>query len=236
MKKKIYFLLSLLLFTTGCSCEYNLKIENNTFKENINLISTDENDLNAFNRNWQIPIDKDEYNIGTDPDSENTISGKLYNQKLSGNNLQFNYDFSLSEFNKSSAISNCYNTFNVNNYGNRIIISTSQNAICFDKYPTLDTININITVDRTVKSSNADSINGKTYTWILTRSNHNKGINLVLEKDQTNNDNLPSGSNNNINRRKKDYTMYILSGILLIVFLIGYIIYKKITSKDDSID
>ena len=35
MKKRILILITILLLTTGCTCEYNLTIEENTYKEEI---------------------------------------------------------------------------------------------------------------------------------------------------------------------------------------------------------
>lgn len=239
MKKNYLILLILLLSTTGCTCEYNLKIDNNTYSEEVILFADNSNEQSNFNNKWQIPVDKDEYNIGLDIDSNNVISGSIYKSNFSGNKLTFNYDFGIDNYQNSAAVSNCYNKFNVTNYNGSIIISTSPNTICFSKYPDLSSVVVNITVDKPVTSSNADRISGKTYTWNLSNSN-NKSINLVLESsvnynnESNNNNNNNNNENNSINR-KNDYSMYICAVILLIFFLSGYFIFNKIKSKDEAI-
>ena len=42
MRKRIVILLLMLIITTGCTCEYNLKIENGTYKETVVLESSDD--------------------------------------------------------------------------------------------------------------------------------------------------------------------------------------------------
>ena len=74
MKKRIIMLILVIFLTTGCTCEYNLTIDNNTYKEEIVLTSSDSEELTNFNNEWQIPIDKEIYqNISGDPSTETNI-------------------------------------------------------------------------------------------------------------------------------------------------------------------
>ena len=235
MKKRIFIIIVLLLFTTGCTCEYNLSIENNIFKEETKITSSTSNELSSFSTSWKIPTDKSEYNVGLDPESTIEFNSNLYKYNLSGNVLSFKYDFSISDYPNSSAVSNCYNTLNIINRIDSIIISTSKENKCFDNYPNLEALKINIKIDTSVKSHNADVVNGNTYTWNITKNNaNNKPINLVL----TNNNN--SGTNNNQNDKhtteKKDYTLYIFCGILLVIMLCAYFIINKIKNNKDIMD
>ena len=59
----------LLLLTTGCECEYNLTIDGNTYKEEINIIGETNEEIDSFKNNWKIPIDKDKYNSISESDS-----------------------------------------------------------------------------------------------------------------------------------------------------------------------
>lgn len=236
-KKKIIVFMMIILITTGCTCEYNLKIENDSLKEQVILISETTNEKNSFTNKWQIPIYKEDFNIGLDPDNSNLDNTNIYNYKLTNDKLTFDNTFAVSNYYNSTAASICYNQVSINDDYNNLVISTSPNATCFEKYPDLTEVIINITVDRPVTKHNADRVNNKTYTWILSKNNSNKGITLILDNSEKNNNYLPSNSDaNQNNTNKHDYTMYIFSGILLIVFLIGYAIYKKIIGKDDSID
>lgn len=238
MKKRIFIMIIALLFATGCTCEYNLKIDGDTYKEQIKLVSTNQEEASLFNKDWEIPANKEQSNIGEDPSTTDLNINNIYKYNLLNNTLTFNYDFSQNKYQSSLAVAKCYNNLTVTNYENSIIISTPSKAICFDNYPSLDNVIVNITVDKKVISNNADSISGNVYTWKLNKNNaSNKSINLVLN----NSDAKPSsGSSNNDNnpnqKQKKDYTMYIFCGILLIVLLVGYLIFNKIKNKEDAMD
>lgn len=237
--KKIILLIVILLITTGCTCEYNLKIDNNKYSEEIIINAKTVSEKDNFSNNWEIPINKDDYDIGLDTESDDIDYSQIYNYRTSGNSLIFNYDFNRSEYNNSTAVYNCYNKLTATSQSGSTIISTSREVLCFDKYPNLTDVVINITVDRPVKSNNADSVSGNTYTWNINRNNaSNKPINLVLGASE-NNDYVtptPSSSNSSINtEEKKDYSTYILSAILLLLFLIGYAIYNKMKNKEDKI-
>jgi len=240
MKKRILLIISLLLFATGCTCEYNLTIENNTYKEEITLTGETSEETSNFNNKWNIPVDIDEHNKPGDPESNIDFEGDVYKYNLNGNTIKFNYDFTKNEYSKSTAVLNCYNKLTVSNYENSIVISTSSKAECFDKYPPLTSIKVNIKTNKKVTSNNADSINGNIYTWNITKENaNNKPINLVLENQELNKDNggqnLP---NNNLSKKEKksDYIMYIFLGILLVVMLSVYFIINKIKNKSDNMD
>ena len=238
MSKKIYILLIILLFTTGCTCQYNLKIDGNTYQEELTLNASTREELNQFNNNWQIPIDKDIYFCG-DEDTNVSKESELYKTQLTGNRLTFSHEFNRSDFQNSTAAAICYDKLTVSNYSNSTVISTSKIAQCFENYNSLSNLVINITVDRPVKSNNADSVSGNTYTWNINRNNaSNKPVNLVLGASE-NNDYVtpaPSSSDNSTNiEPTRDYSMYIFSAILLLVFLIGYAIYKKMKNKEEKI-
>lgn len=239
MKKRIIYLIIIILSLTGCTCEYNLNIKDDIFSEEIILNGNGE-ETSLFNQKWQIPIDKEVYNnLSGDPSSNIDIENDIYNYKVSGNKLLFNYDFSIHELNNSTAISNCYKTATANYFQDRIILSTSSEVLCFDKYPNLDKLVINITVDRPIISHNADYKNGNIYTWNITKNNlSNRPINIILNNEDTSNDDINTGNNNpnNVENNQEDYTLYIFCGILLIILLLGYFIIIKIKNKEDNMD
>ena len=171
MKKRILLIITILLFTTGCTCEYNLTIDDNIYKEEIILTGESSDEIATFNNDWKVPIDKDIYNLGLDPSTKSTDQSDLYNYKLRGSNLTFTYDFTKSQFENATSVSSCYDKLTVSNYGDSLVISTSQKVLCFDKYPPLTNIKVNITVTSEVINNNADSIKGNTYTWNITRDN-----------------------------------------------------------------
>lgn len=239
MKKRIILLIMILLLNTGCTSEYNLTIDNNVYQEKVNINGITSDELSNLNRDWQIPIDKDEYNnISGDPSSEIKITGDTYSYNVSGNNLTFNYDFTRSTLNNSTAISICYDKATITNYEDSIVISTSSKVTCFNKYPYLTSIKVNITTDKSVTSHNADSVNGNTYTWNINKGNStDKSINMIINNQEDDSQSqTTTGNNTNIEseNKSKDYTLYIFCVILLIVLLLGYFIFKKIINKNND--
>lgn len=238
MKKRIIVLVISLLFMTGCTCEYNLTIDNNTYKEKIIFSGTTNDEINYFKNEWTIPVDKDEYNnISGEPGSKIEINSDIYQYQLIGNNLTFNNNFTRSSLNNSTAISICYDKVTIQNYEDSIVISTSSKVQCFNKYPTLTNIKIDITTDKPVKKHNADSVNQNTYTWNISKNDsESKSINMIINNrsEESSSENEPNQKENkNI---KKDYSLYIFCGILLIVILIGYLIITKIKKNNDDLD
>ena len=238
--KKALMMIGILIITSGCTCEYNLKIENNTYSEEVILIATTTSEKEEFNRAWKVPIDKDTYNIGLDTEETGSDNDEYYDNKIVGNRLIFSHDFNKSDYSKSSAVSNCYNSLSISNSSDKIIISTSKEVKCLDDYPNLTELKINITTNNPVKTHNADSISGNTYTWNINKNNaNNKSINLILvnENNSVSNTTTTVASNNTItpDKPRKDYSMYIFSAILLAVMLTVYAIYNKRKNKEEKI-
>lgn len=232
--KKLLLLISILLLT-GCTCEYNLNIDNLTYQEEIIIKGENEEEINNLNQEWEIPIDKEEYNIGGDEDTILSSNIDTYKYQFINNTLKFNYDFTKNSIINSSAISSCYNKITVVNYDNKTIISTSPKINCFSKYPNLTKLTVNIKTDKLVINHDADSVNGNVYTWNFTKStSSDKAINLTFEPLP--NEQKPTSSSSSIvpnNSSKNDYTLYIFSAILLVVMLSGYFIFNKIKNKND---
>ena len=228
----------ILLLTTGCTCEYNLIIDGNNYKEEVIITAETSDEISSFNQKWEIPIDKDEYEKISGFDNETEVDSKIYKYKLSSNKLIFNNDFYLGNISKSTAVYNCYNKLTISNYNNTTIISTSPKANCYDKHPPLTRVKGNKKVDRDVISNNADSVNGNTYTWIITRENaESKAINMIVDNSDEEND-LPSSSinKNNTTSKKNDYTIYIFLIVIVLIILIGYKWFKNFKERNNNID
>ena len=104
---------------------------------------------------------------------------------------------------------------------------------------------MNITIDPKIYKlnyTNSTNINNNTYTWYLDKNNCNDGeIILTLDKinkmdnEIINPDNSEEDKKNQQNK-KNDYTIYIFCGILIILILLGYHIFKKMKNKSESFD
>ena len=224
MKKNILIIV-LALILTGCTAEYTLTINEGVYSEKVSIIGDNNDETASFNNDWVVAVDKDIYNLQGDSETT-TVPEDIYEYKIKGNSLTFSYDFNIKNINNSSAISNCYNVFNINKYEDRIVISTDENITCFDKNPTLNDVIVNIITDKEVLSNNADSVDGNKYIWHLTNTNSkSKSINMLMVNDA---EDIISGTGNS---NKKDYSMYIFCGILLLCVLIGYLIFNILKIK-----
>lgn len=204
MKLKNYILtIACLLFITGCTAEYNIKIN----KKNINELSAI---LNFDKNTW----DNDEYLYGGEKykdriddliklprpiykdanvnpyDEYNKIEGiEYYKQTLISNNkeygIKYEYKIPIEKYKDSSNIATCYQTVNIINSEDSFSIETSNEFNCFKYYEMLDEVVINITTsgDYEVVISNADKVNNGKYTWIINKDNaYNKPIEIELKK------------------------------------------------------
>lgn len=237
MKKRIIPLIIILLLTTGCTCEYNLTIDGNTYKEKITIIGENSEEITSFNNNWQISINKEDNNTPGDPESNPENDGNIYKYNLSGDKLTFNYDFIGNEFANSMAVSNCYDKLTITNYNQTTIISTSPKAKCYEENPPLTNVKVTIKVDRKVISNNADSISGNTYIWNITKENaSSKSINLVLDNNKENTLSSSQMENNEITSKKNDYTICIFLIIIVLIIFLGYKWFMKFKDKNNNID
>lgn len=239
MKKRIIVLIMILLLTTGCTCEYNLKIDGNKFSEEIIITAENAEEKNYLDAEWQISTDRDEFERFGDSSTKTENQEDNYNYKVNSDNLTLNYDFTKTGLMSASSVTRCYNKLTITTHENSTIISTSKQANCYSNYPDLSNLVINIEVDRPVISHNADNIKGNIYTWNITKENaEDKAINLVL--DDTVKPEPSSSSSKDLdgekNKKSKDYSLYIFSAILLVVMLGVYMVFNKIKNNQDKMD
>lgn len=189
--KKIYISLICIFLLSGCSIEYNLSV-NNKIEENI-ISDSDNVDLYKLYKNSKIASLYSEYKSSYYYYSDNIEDENfsLYKVKDISNSskykLGFSYDFDISNYYNSTAVNRCYRYFSVSKEGNNVSILTSSSFNCFDYYEELEKVTINITSYYDVVQSNADQINGKKHTWIITPENaSNKPIIFVYDESKKN--------------------------------------------------
>ena len=245
MKKKLLVLIIIVLFTTGCTCEYNLKIDDNDYIETVRINADNDEELNRFNTNWKVPTDKEEYNSGEDAGATQTYKSDLYEYQLSNSTLTFTHTFDRKDIASSSAISNCYDMVTVKRYNGALILSTGTKVKCFNAYPGLNRVTITITTDKKVVSNNADYVSSNSYIWYLEKSTTSKSINMTIDdtdESETGEIVTPTTPGGNEKEKEpkeekeKDYTFYIFALILLIVLLVGYYLYNKMKQKNEEMD
>ena len=236
MKKK-FLLLILLFLVTGCSANYDIEIYNNTVKEDMGYfdsISSDWDSEVQYGLTYRELVDSSinyPYPIfdTTVVDENDTIKldGVLYydnraihDENRLGQELSY-HNFTLDNFSDSSIVKNCYKYFNIIEENNNIILSTSVENACFDKYPNLDYITVNLKTNHKVVSSNADIVDGYHYTWNLTRENQDDAAIMITIKK---NEYIFNYENEFV---KKIIYSAIFIGIILIISGIIYLYFKN---------
>lgn len=208
MKKKILILIMLLFIICGCNAEVDIKIDKYSINEEITIndyvnenISKD--DILLKYRKY-IPVDGNIILSDTDPDER--YSGIKYYTRTSndignGYSLIYKYNHNFENYYNSSFVKNAFKStyINYDKVDDKIIVSSDSNGIVlFEQYKDLNTIKVNLISDYEVITSNADSYDGKVYTWNFSRYN-NKGIyieynvNKYIKDDSTGN----NGNNSN---------------------------------------
>lgn len=185
---KFYWLIVMCLFLlTGCSATYDLYIgdrltddifvfEDNDVLNDLDYYDMyDENDDNLNSLSYQIFSLEKGFNYDRQEIAKDDVSGYRYN-----------YTYSYDRFNEKSMINDCYQEIKISRK-DKIVIETSDEFNCFDKYTMLDNVDVNIHYNGVLISTNADNYDNGVYTWNITKDNYlNKKIYLELEISKEN--------------------------------------------------
>lgn len=236
MKLKYSIIIFILVFFTACSVEYDINIDDNVkekfqiYEDNNEKIS---NDIYGGKYANSLPFDVRLAQIIDYPqavlsnqivdiyDLKNEIEGTIYYKKdlideeqKYGINMET--EFNLIDLPYLKSVRQCYAKFNVDIEEDKLSIFTSEENLCFENYPILDKININLNInfkeDFEVVENNATIVDGNKYTWVIDKNNYkNQPINIVVDRMPENN--------------KKENISIILLIVCGIVLAIGGIIF-----------
>ena len=242
-RKKLILAIFVALFTTGCTVDYNLLIEDNKIKETTTFhqdsSDTDEKSYMYSQYLEEYPIYIDEEYLYYDPNKKvegNTYYDKSITDDSNGYNATYKAELKLKEYNRSrffnEAFANRSSGYDKNEGCYYII---ADNLKIFEQENNINHINVSINiVGYKVIESNQDSVNNNIYTWSFDRSNKERSIVLRLKKDNSNVEVKPSNNDKNDTIKKESkYTMYIFYGILLLIIIIGYLIFRKMKQSND---
>lgn len=211
MKK---LLLVLLLLITGCSGQWNLKIDNDYVDEDVSLsfprdASSDQLFRNQTSESISVYGGNEKYKMDKKEDGSNY-------------NVNYSYRHDILKFGKSNFMIKCFSSNNITDDGEIINIETSDrfNCINLDDGAYLNEVKFNITTDLEVVSNNADEIIGNKYIWVFDSDNYeNKNINIKIKKDNSLSKKIVDGISN--------YFVIIIVIILIIVFFILFLMHIK---------
>ena len=232
--KRLVWMLLLLLLVTGCEAEYNLTINKATIDEqfqiyekdpnkwdsNVELFSLSFKDVINNNLQYKTGIYIDEQLNDTEEDNNNYIfykPVKINTKEKLG--ILYKYKFSVDRYEKAYFPNNCFDNIKVYQEKGNIILSTSKGFNCLEKEYNLSSLTINITTKYEVLNNNSDTVDGRTYKWIINEDNYqDKNIYIKVNTKKLSNVKINSDKENDI--VKLFLTFGVAIAILLIIVII----------------
>jgi len=224
MKKILVFFL-ILFVTSGCDVKYDLTIDKDTYKETVNIIEQNNNNLELTNKTMfeiylkkPIPLSKESV---IQSESNEKVPGVEYYEKTNLSSgfqtgMELKGKFNDETYNLSNLVSFAYGTLNVEKSEDSIKYSTNEKAKIFEQYENLNTLTVNIKSNLKVLDHNADEKKGNVYIWNINRGNYlNKPIYIEMEYE----DSIVS------------FTKQLFIGAVFI-FMIGLIVFLFINHKN----
>ncbi len=216
--KKIILLLITCFLLTGCNATYEVNITKDKIYDTIKITTNSSNITNAD----KTTTDKFTKQLAEFERGHDYYKRELFTtDKLTG--YQYTYDFTYEEYTAMSQLRKCYKDFEMTN-DNQITIKTSNQFLCKTYYKDVNNIEITLTSEYKVVSSNADKQKGNQHTWIINSNNYNnKPINITIDKNNTNPD-----------TKKKEENKWSLKMILTFIIFFLLILVLIVRKKDEK--
>ena len=242
-RKKLILAIFIVLCTTGCTVDYNLVIEDNKIKETTTFhqesSDTDEKSYMYSQYLEEYPIYIDEEYLYYDPNKKvegNTYYDKSITDDSNGYNATYKAEFKIKEYDRSRFFNDAFaNRSSGYDKNERCYYIIADKLKIFEQENNINHINVSINiVGYKVIESNQDSVNNNIYTWSFDKSDkERKNITIKFKKENSNIEIDPSDNKTEPNKVDSKYTMYIFYGILLLVIIIGYLIFRKMKQSND---
>jgi len=248
--KLLVIMILISVLSTGCSVEYNINISSDTIQEeiivndNITSTRTKGDILKEYNKWYPTYVNymKGYESIELTEFDKKYDNIKYYDKSITeinnGYRYKYLYTHNIYEYYDAYVLTSTFVDTTVQQSRDTLVLRTSkENFLC--NYDYFDSLKVNITIDPKVYElnyTNTNNVSNNTYTWIINRNNCNDSQ-IVLTLNKVINNDINEDNKQNINIVKSnDYAMYIFCGILLIIILIGYFIFKKIKRKSEDFD
>lgn len=227
MKKNILIIL-VIIFLTGCTSQYNIKIDGDKIEETVvSSIKKDEIPVKTdINIKYGIEVD-DPITPFINNDQYPFFNNKtiIYDKSVKTDDdtyiVKLKHKYSFDEFKNSKAY-NCFENSSVLSRGGSYYLSFSGSFYCMHG----DNLTINISTKDSVLDHNADKVSGNTYSWVVNKDNaNNLKIKLSCNKHHSifgNSKNYFISSNGNI-----AILLFVIGLVVLLVFVGVFIIIRK---------
>ena len=237
MKLK-YLFLTLILLMIGIgtvdakSIEYNLTIDKDLYFHEANVYRVNDSELDTSgNYDFMTSVVKDKIYF----DNDNGVPYTKTKKKANGEYIvTLKNDYSPIFLTGSRILNECFSEFDFKDNEKSLSIKTTSPFYCYSR---ADSIVINIKTDLKVTSSNADSVNGNTYTWNSIDKNFTLRFaaeipdieNAPMEKgysdtgeveDEDNDQNNTQNNEDEQTNNNNDETTSSISGIVIAVIFI----------------
>ncbi len=217
--KKVWLLFGLILLVSGCSSEYNLKVESDKISENMDIVI--EKSMIEMNQAVGNVVDSDDqlspFIFG---DISPFASGNDTYQKTVTEDdnyyyVNLKYDFSPSQYGESRAIQGCFENHEYVENSKFYEIKLSGSFYCLYS----DSLAIRLNTPNVVEENNADQIDGDTYIWTIDKSNvQNTDISIKILKKT----------------KWQQYLVYGIIGALILVCGIAIFVFMKIFTNKEN--
>lgn len=176
MKKIVMSLLSLFLLT-GCSVQYNVELNNDKVKEEINFLIDD------ISNNQDDYLYLKDFNPVADLDNNIQYKKKIVNSSNSTRGT-YSYTYRGDSYRDSRVFSQCFDIYSIVDEEDKYYIGASGEFKCLSvDYHTVDKVIIKFKTDYEVIDNNADSVDGNEYTWTIDSNNYKDvSINIIANK------------------------------------------------------
>ena len=172
MKLKFLMALCFLLLLSGCKVQYEINIDEKfNLNESLYSVATGDKDIEEFsNFEYHVPLSREADDISVYIEKLEDVS--YYDISVSNNydNMKFEGRFNVEDFNNSNIASNCFKHIVSMRESDNLLISTSKGFLCFDKYDTLEEVDVKLISRFKVIDTNADKVDGYTYIWNINKS------------------------------------------------------------------
>ena len=240
--KKIIVLIVVCFLLGGCSVTYDLTIKGDNIKEDISVTAY------SYEQNKYVLYDSLDGRLSS---LYNNSITRRYDEKISGDmpgevpkhgnytmqsydyidgtadkKLKASTNFSFDDYQYSMAAYTCYDLIVVKHSEFRSSLYSSSLAKCFDTYPLLEKVEVNIKVKGEVTESNSDKIENNVYTWVIDKTNYkNKYVKIVFDTDS-------SANSRNTGTSMNETVIILLFIVLGVAFIAGFVyIWLKFISK-----